>query len=300
MPRLLFITLSNIGDLVLTTPALEALHHGYPDHLIDVVADTRSSVLLRACPYLGTLYHRQKSDGIRGLLGLVTELRKRRYTAIVDLRTDYLPWLLRGDRRASRWRRPPHGIHAVEQHFAITSQVFPFAVALPVTRVWVSPEDIASAKTLLAKKTRGRWLALAPGANWAGKIWPVSHFAALVAAVTDIFDGVIILGSPPDAVAAEILIENCPLPCLNVVGKTSLTVAAAVCDEVDAFVGNDSGLGHIAAARGIPTLTLFGPGRPDRYVPWGPKASRVLAPAEDLKALQAPVVGAALRALLAR
>jgi len=38
------------------------------------------------------------------------------------------------------------------------------------------------------------------------------------------------------------------------------------------FVGNDSGLGHMASAAGIPTITVFGVGEPDRYRPWGEKA----------------------------
>ncbi len=295
--RLLFITLSNIGDLVLTTPALQALHAAYPDHLIDIVADTRSSDLLRACPYLGTLYHRHKARGIRDIMELIVTLRAQPYTAIVDLRTDFLPWLLKGAQRTNRWRRPAHGPHAAEQHLAVTSQVLPENHDLPETKVWVASADREFASKRVAPFAATRWLALAPGANWPGKIWPEKYFAELVNLVADEFSAVMLLGNGPDRPLAESLKELCPLPCLNVAGTTSLTQAAALLDYAAVFVGNDSGLGHLAAARGVPTLTLFGPGRPERYCPWGSKARIVRAPRQDLAALTPQRVEAALRTI---
>ncbi|MGE0338211.1 MAG: glycosyltransferase family 9 protein, partial [Gammaproteobacteria bacterium] len=189
-PRVLFITLSNIGDLVLSTPALRALHAAYPDHRVDIVADARSSALLRACPFLGDLCHRDKRAGWRGTWALVRALRGRRYAAIVDLRTGFAPWLLRGARRTAGWRRGVHGPHAVEQHFAVVARVLPApvtAAGIPSTQVWITDADTREAAALLAPLPRGRWLALAPGANWPGKVWPRAHYAALVARLTDAF-----------------------------------------------------------------------------------------------------------------
>lgn len=293
----LFITLSNIGDLVLTTPALQALHAAYPDQVIDMVADARSSELLRTCPYLGTLYHRHKGAGLSSTLKLIRTLRAQPYAAIVDLRTDFLPWLLNGARRTTRWRRPPHGPHAAEQHFAIASRVLPDAEIMPDVRVWIASSDIEFANKLLRPAATDRWLALGPGANWPGKIWPAAYFLELIERVADIFSGALILGSVQDQPAAAYLAQYSRVPCLNVAGTNSLTQAAALLDHATAFVGNDSGLGHIAAARGVPTLTLFGPGRPERYRPWGSKARVLQAPNRDLTALRASDVEAELRAI---
>ena len=65
-----------------------------------------------------------------------------------------------------------------------------------------------------------------------------------------------------------------------------------------AFVGNDSGLGHIAAALSVSTVTVFGPGQPARYRPWGKRADIVLAPDADLDALEPQAVIDAVCALL--
>ena len=298
--RLLFVTLSNIGDMVLTTPALEALHEAYPDHRIDIIADARSSDLLASCPYRGDLLHRDKRAGWRGMLHLIRALRGRRYTAVVDLRTDFLPWLLKAGRRTARWRAGPHGAHAVDQHYAIAARVLPNATRPPPARVWLAPGDAEWADaTLAAFNDRGPWLALAPGANWPGKIWPLTHYKKLLEEVAPLFGGMMVLGSAQDRLLAAELSATRALPCLDCTGRTTLTQAAALLDHAEFFVGNDSGLGHIAAARGVPTLTLMGPGRPERYKPFGPNATLLEAPSRDLTRLTPALVGATLREKMA-
>jgi ADP-heptose:LPS heptosyltransferase len=298
--RLLFVTLSNIGDMVLTTPALEALHAAYPDHRIDIIADARSSALLEFCPYRGDLLHRDKRAGWRGMLHLIHALRRRRYTAVVDLRTDFLPWVLKTGRRTARWRAGPHGPHAVDQHYAIAARVLPNATRPPPARVWLAPGDAEWADaTLAALNDTGPWLALAPGANWPGKIWPLAHYKTLLEEVAPLFGGILVLGSVQDRSLAAELRTASPLPCLDCTGNTTLTQAAALLDHAGFFVGNDSGLGHIAAARGVHTLTLMGPGRPERYKPFGPKATLVEAPSRDLTRLTPALVGATVREKMA-
>lgn len=298
--RLLFITLSNIGDMVLTTPALEALHEAYPGHLIDIVADARSSALLEFCPYRGDLLHRDKRAGWRGMLRLIQRLRGRRYAAVVDLRTDFMPWVLRTERRTARWRAGPHGPHAVDQHYAIASRVIPQSTRPPPARVWLAPKDSAWADEMLANAgIEGPWLALAPGANWPGKIWPLTCYQALLDDVANLFSGIMVLGSAQDRPLAAALRATSPRLCLDFSGATTLTQAAALLDRASFFVGNDSGLGHIAAARGVPTLTLMGPGRPERYKPFGPGATLLEAPSRDLTRLTPALVGATIREKMA-
>lgn len=298
MSRLLFVTLSNIGDLVMTTPALRALNEAYPDALIDIVADPRSSELLTRCPFLGDLFHRVKREGRAGLFRLVRSLRRRRYDAIVDLRTDFLPWLLRGDRRSARWQAPPLGPHAVEQHFAVAQRLLPAPRAIPDTCIWTTAEDDARAAALLDTVPGPRRLVLAPGANWPGKRWPVEHYAALAQALREEFDSLVLLGSAADVDDAGGRLDGLALPTLDLMGRTSLIEATAVMRQATLFVGNDSGLGHLASAAGIPSVTVFGPGRPERYRPWGSRASLLLAPDLALGKLLPSMVAAHVRAQL--
>ena len=65
---------------------------------------------------------------------------------------------------------------------------------------------------------------------------------------------------------------------VDLTGKVDLLTAYAVLKRADLFIGNDSGLMHIAAAAGVPTIGLFGPSDERRYAPWGPLTKAVRGP----------------------
>lgn len=66
--------------------------------------------------------------------------------------------------------------------------------------------------------------------------------------------------------------------CIDLTGKVDLLTAYACLKRADLFIGNDSGLMHIAAAAGTPTIGLFGPSDERRYAPWGQHARAVRGP----------------------
>jgi ADP-heptose:LPS heptosyltransferase len=283
----------------MTTPLLEALHLSYPEHLIDVVADARSSELLAPCPYLGRLIHKDKRAGWSGLLGLVRTLREQPYDAAVDLRTAFLTLLIRCGQRGFKRRGTSAGAHAVQHHFTALAPILGPRAEIPWARLWLDDATRAKAAGLLSSLPGGRALVVAPGANWPGKIWPLENYAALIELLRADFDTVIVVGSHEDRALGERLLAGASLPSVNLAGSTTLLEAAACIAGGCAFVGNDSGLGHMAAALNVPTLTVFGPGRPQRYRPWGPRSTVVVAPNEDLRALDPTTVAGALRAHLA-
>lgn len=295
MRNLLVITLSNIGDAVMTTPVLETLHARYPDAVIDLVADRRSSAVFTHCPYRGRIVFKEKRSGWRGTLQLLRELRQTRYDLVVDLRTDGLAYLLRARRRLTKWRAKPRGPHAVEAHMGVLAALG--IEAIPPTRIWLTPELQAGAAQRLQILPGTRWLALGPGANWEPKIWPLTRFKELAERVRNDVDAIILLGGPHDAERCECLSRTLPLETLNLAGKTNLLQAAAVLARMRVFVGNDSGLGHIASAVDTPTLTVFGPGQPERYHPWGERARWLTSPENDLAQLQADTVADKVRSL---
>jgi ADP-heptose:LPS heptosyltransferase len=62
---------------------------------------------------------------------------------------------------------------------------------------------------------------------------------------------------------------------IDLVGAADLPTAFACLGRCALFIGNDSGLMHIAAASGVPTVGLFGPSRPEHYGPWGARTAVV-------------------------
>jgi ADP-heptose:LPS heptosyltransferase len=290
MRQILFITLSNIGDAVLTTPALEALHQCFPKAHIDLVVDRRSSALFTHCPYRGRILYKDKKAGWQGFLRLVHQLRHIRYDLIVDLRTDGLAYLLRAKKRLTKRRAKPSSLHAVKHHMAVIAPLLPPTMAVPPCRIWLQEAHLQFAKDQVAQLPGQHWLALGPGANWPPKIWPATAFAALVNRVKEHFDGVILVGSPGDQERGQLVAANLSLPYLNLCGTTDLLQAAAVLQQAATFVGNDSGLGHLASAVGTPTFTVFGPGQPERYHPWGEHSHWRVAPGNKLRNLSAEAI----------
>jgi ADP-heptose:LPS heptosyltransferase len=65
---------------------------------------------------------------------------------------------------------------------------------------------------------------------------------------------------------------------IDLVGTEDLGVVAAAIARASLYVGNDSGLMHVAAASGVPTLGLFGPSEDRHFRPWGPNAAFVRTP----------------------
>ena len=266
----------------MTTPVLESLHQHFPDAKIDIVADRRSAILYRHCPYRNRILLKDKKKFLRGSVELLKELRKTRYDLIVDLRTDGLAYLCHGRSRFTKWGRKPCGAHAVHQLMGIIHSIHG-ETPVPAATVWLSAEEKQFARQTLADLPAGPWLEFAPAVALETKAWPVENYVQLANALTDLFTAVILDGGPAETAVTGAVAKGLQLPYVDLAGKTSLLQAAAVLERARLFVGSDSGLGHVAAAVATPTLTLFSNDTPERVLPWG-KHSHWLKAADGIAA----------------
>ncbi|MCH7685097.1 MAG: glycosyltransferase family 9 protein [Planctomycetes bacterium] len=132
-------------------------------------------------------------------------------------------------------------------------------------------------------------VAVHPGSGGRHKCWPLESYVALIRELNARQVPVVILFGP-----AEIEIETALGP-LAIDGATlvrppGLWELASVLARSSLFIGNDSGPGHLAAAVGTPTLSLFGPTDPQRWCPVGPRCRVLRAPGGSLEALRGDVV----------
>lgn len=102
------------------------------------------------------------------------------------------------------------------------------------------------------------------------KAWPLNRFAAVVRElVSRGAASVVLLGSASERVLADELARTAGVDLVNLVGETNLRETVSVLDQCGAFVGNDTGLLHVAVARGVPTVSLYGPSAASTYGPRG-------------------------------
>ncbi len=281
--KILVISLSNVGDAVMTTPVLQALHELYPEAVIDIVGDQRSSEIFQYCPYRGEIFHKQKNRFLRGVPAMLRVLWAQSYDLVVDIRTDGLAYLLPAGKRLTKLNRTITEGHSVQQHLGVISKIYQSDP--PQCHVWISSTEKKFAEELLGDYYGKKLLGLGTGANAEKKLWPKENYLALLEKVGSDFDAVIFLGDSRDREHSNYISSKTDSPCINLCGRTSILEAVAVQQCLEFFVGNDSGLGHLASAAGIPTLTVFGTGEPDRYRPWGNKALWLVGEKQNIKAV---------------
>jgi len=149
--------------------------------------------------------------------------------------------------------------------------------------LWVLDQHRRRAENLIP--AGGPVLAIAPTANWWGKTWRAERFVEAIGRLTGPDGGadailpdarVAIIGGPGEGQAAAAVLAAVPADRrIDLVGTEDLPTVAACLKRCALFVGNDSGLMHMAAAAKIPTVGLFGPSRPENYRPWGDLAVAV-------------------------
>jgi heptosyltransferase-2 len=118
------------------------------------------------------------------------------------------------------------------------------------------------------------YLCLMPGASNAAKTWPAERFAALAELAWARGLLPVVLGGPAER---ELGARVAGRHGLNRCGDTLQEAAAWMTGAMGA-IGNDSGLGHLAAACGTPTLVLAGPMEPELFRPFGPRVDLLVEP----------------------
>ncbi len=265
---ILFIAPSRIGDAVLSSGLIRALADEVGGARFTVVASALTAPLFAEVPGLDRVIIMEKRPLGGHWIALWNEVRDRRWGLVVDLRGSGLAGLLRPVRRAvHRPGGPP--VHKVIE----AARLLRLEQTPPAPFLFTTTETEARAAALTAGEAP--ILAIAPAANWVGKTWPAERFSLVARAILGP-DGplpggrLMVLGGPDDRETLLALRGAFPRSRLiDLVGAESLLVAYAALRHVRLFIGCDSGLMHMAAAAGAPTLGLFGPSDERLYAPWG-------------------------------
>lgn len=265
--NILFVTATRIGDAVLSTGLLSYLVERHPGARFTIAAGPPAAPLFSAVPRLEHLISVTKRPGSLHWLPLLARVAGQRWDLVVDLRGSALAWMLRaGERRVMAKGNPrEHRVRQLARLFDLDPP--------PSPRLWAAAAHHRAAAALLSPGAPV--LAIGPAANWRGKQWRAERFAELARRLTSgdaPFAGarILVMAAAHERAQAAPLLASLPSRLrIDLVGRTDLLTAAAMLRRCTLFIGNDTGLMHVAAASGTPTLGLFGPSPAEQYAPWG-------------------------------
>ena len=260
MRQILFITSNRIGDAILSTGLLGHIADTEPDAQITVACGPLAHDLFLHAPGVKEIHIMRKQRFAGHWLGLSAKVLGQRHR-VVDLRgsaTAYLLW--------ARHRHVLRANHIAEvEHIGGVMGVTP----PPAPRVWI--DAVTRQKTANVLPSDRPILTIGSTSNWPPKSWMAEslpncsgNWRARTGSCR--MHTSFCRADRMNKRTAPILDALPPGQVTNLAGCDLITAAASM-EKAALYIGNDSGLTHLAAAVGIPTLALFGPTRDDLYAP---------------------------------
>lgn len=291
--RILVLRYRFIGDTILTVPFLRNLRAAYPEAKIDVLVGPKSGEVLEGCPYVDELiaydttrFHKYDSGQgkPRTLWSYVFQLRAKKYDLVFVLKRSLSAGFLAfmtgakerigysGDgkfllTRSVPWRTD---IHEVDSLLSVLE-----AGGVPVLDRHLESfpsqaekDKVLSLEPELAQE-RPRVLIHAAAAH-PDKTYPLPLWAKLIGRLYNELNLLpVFSGDKQDSETYKELALLSQCPSIDFSGRLSLRESMAMYSKMDLAVCVDSGPSHLAAAGGVPTITLFGPTDPVRWRPYG-------------------------------
>jgi lipopolysaccharide heptosyltransferase II len=297
--RVLIVRLRSIGDTVLTTPSLFALRRFLPNTQIDIVLEDWVAPVLSGSELVDRVIPIAR-DSKTGRARLARELRASRYDVVYNLHGGTTATLLTratgakhrvgfGHYQYARlhnhaapssleiWQRP--SLHSVEQQLALIGWTGVPVTDRPPTHLAVTDSSLLS----VAEKLRAAgfedpdkpFAVIHPAAAFDTKQWATENFARVADELNSRGLSPIVIVSPKERSMIEALRRQTSE---GVVGLSDLGLpeVTALASRAQLFVGNDSGIAHIAAAAGAPCVVIFGSSNVAHWRPWTTNPNEVV------------------------
>lgn len=279
MNGILVIRPGAIGDALLTFPVLKALREQYAGMPITLVSNAQVLPLALAFGVAEQTFDFQ-------------DIHWSELFSTTGIRTSSLLALLKQTDLAICWMRDTDGI--VERNLNISGvkhviiapgrpsegerihivDYLANTVGLPIVGVrfiapssWPTPHPVSN-------DTTDRSVAIHPGSGAAQKCWPTSRFAAVIERLWQQNRSVLLLAGPADSGRVHDLFQQLSSPpateMLKLLTNAPLLEVARQLQPCRCYLGNDSGITHLAAMLGVPTIAIFGPTDPAVWRPVGP------------------------------
>lgn len=273
-----------MGDIILATSALAVA--AAKNEKMDWLIASEYASLIEGHPSIGRIFTFDRKNG--DLSKIANELAQQNYSQVFDLHRSLRSFILK---RKLLSRSPQIRWTTIRKDRLKLWGLYIFKNFWPkiwCPKPWVSKyseivegqgEEKPNLTHLISKPfskldSSKKYFAVMPDSLWRGKRFPVSLFFDFICSVNSHSENrliPVILGSDADYASFELVeqLKNKNLPHLSFVGTSSLRDVANVLARCEFFIGNDSGIGHLAESVGCKTMILFGPTRPQiGFAPW--------------------------------
>lgn len=294
--KVLLVRLRSIGDTVLSTPALFALRRFLPNAEIDILVEDWVAPVLDNHPHASNVVILERG-GFVSRARLARQIRSAGYDVVYNLHggttATFLtratgarhrvglktyqyahlhnhqapsPLLLWGQQKT----------HSVEQQLALLGWTGVPVSDRPRTHVAVTKDAASTVGQRLAEAgLEDRQIALIhPTAAFATKQWATENFARVAEALAERGFASVAISAPHEREIVEALLDHASVRIVSF--DLSLPEVAALAARAQIFVGNDSGIAHIAAAVGTPSVVIFGSSNVAHWRPWNKATAEVV------------------------
>ena len=286
--RVLIVLPGALGDVLRALPLLGRLRRAHPDAILGWLVEPLSAPLLESHPWLDRLHRFERTGGARAFLAVAREARAAGYDVALDLGRGLKSATLavlsgaprrigfaRADAREASWLAATERIPAQGTARSKLEQFLAFgellgASAGPIEFGLVpAPAAVARVDALLAGAA-GPLAAACVGSSCPSRRWWPAPTAAVLDRLHDRFGTTgVVLGAGADVGFARAVAAQARSPVVDLAGRTSLAELVAVLVRARVAFGPDSGALHLAAALGVPVVSLWGATSAARSAPYG-------------------------------
>lgn len=279
--NILVITLSNFGDVILTTPVIMRLVRKFPQARLTVVVGPRAQGVLQRSPDIQKIVIYDKKASLWEKIRFILRLRKTKYDWVVDLRNTAIPFLVSCKKRTPLFRKFVK-INMRERHLELLETLLSSSPdsgqneegVYPPFRFFNEADEVFTLWAVRTAKVLDErdWIVVAAGAGSARKRWPMRNFKEVIQELhKKTGKKIILVGLLGERLISDHIAEALPGSASVLCGDLTFAETAALISRASLLISNDSANMHLGFELGIPTVGIFGPTDHEQYGHEGPK-----------------------------
>ncbi len=270
--KILVLRLSSLGDVILALSGLS------PKTPVDFVVAEEFAPLLRGHPAIEHVFSFDRSRGLRGWVELCRKLSQNNYDEIVDLHVNLRTLIFKvlltyWGFKLLVWKKSPKYYFRYLGFYLFKNFWPQFLRPMGVRKKFAcvlggDGSELPDLRYLLTSESKvldgfpEKYYCLMPSSKWRQKCWPLHYFLELAQKLEF---PVVILGTNQDTASLQLveMLRHSKISFISAVGKLNLIELAKLLAGSQGYIGNDTGLSHLAEAVGTPAYVIFGPTVPE-------------------------------------